>query len=717
MRTDAEKDARLDNTRRLLRPRNVAVVGGQAAAEVVRQCRRIGYDGPIWPVNPRRDRLAGLPCHPDVAALPEPPDATFVAVPASATVDVVADLARRGAGGVVCHASGFAEAGGDGPALQRRLVDAAGDLALIGPNCIGVLNYVDGVALWPDQHGGARVDRGVAILSQSGNIGQNLTMHRRNLPVAYMATVGNGAGTGVAELMDLLAADDRVTAIGLYLEGIGDVASLARAAARAAERGVPVVAVKSGSSELGARANLSHTSSLATPDALCGALFDRAGIARVPDLAAFVETLRFLHVHGPLAGARIASASCSGGEAALLADLAGPRGVSFPPFPDAVRDGLRSGLGDRVTVANPLDYHTYIWGDLAAQTQCFTHLLSSGFDAHLLVLDLPRADRCDPEHWETTLSAFVAARRATGAPATVVSTLPEGMPEELGAGLTADGIAAMRGMPECLSAIRAAATIGAAHNALRASGAAAAVPLPGRRVDRTAIRQLDEPASKSGLHADGVSVPRSQVIDATPGRPDARIAEHAVQAAGEVGYPVVVKAVSATLAHKTEAGAVHLNLRTAEEVRGAVRALRAAGDGAGERILVEAMVTDAVAEIIVGVSMDERFGPALTLGSGGTLVELVRDSVTLLLPTDAGHVRAALGRLRIAELLDGYRGAPPGDVDAAVGTIMAIAGYAERNAHRMVELDVNPLLVRPRGRGAVAVDALIRVDDAHPSPP
>lgn len=689
-----EVQVRTRNTRRLLHPRHVAVVGGDAAAEVIRQCRRIGYAGAIWPVNPRRDRIEGVPCYPDVSALPEGPDAGFVAVPAAATVDVVAELAKRDAGGVVCHASGFAEAGGAGHALQRRLVEASGDLALIGPNCIGVLNYLDGVALWPDQHGGQRVDRGVAILSQSGNIGQNLTMHRRNLPVAYLATVGNGVGTGVAELIDLLADDDRITAIGLYLEGIGDAGALARAAARAARRGIPVVAVKSGSSELGARVNLSHTSSLATPDALAGALFERAGIARVGDLDTFLETLRFLHVHGALPGARIASASCSGGEAALMADLAGPRGVTFPPFPAAVRDGLRSVLGERVTVANPLDYHTYIWGDLDAQTACFTRVLSSGFDAHMLVLDVPRADRCDPGHWRTTLSAFVAARRATGAPAAVVSTLPEGLPEPLGDELTAEGIAAMRGMTACLEAVRASAAIGAAQRALRGTDTDGA-PLVGRAVNRAGLRRLDEAASKAELRAAGLPVPPGRVVD--PG--------HAVEAACDVGFPVVVKAVSAELAHKTEAGAVRLNLRTAEDVRAAAGELA----GLGGRLLVEPMIGDALAELIVGVSMDERFGPALTLGSGGTLVELVRDTVTLLLPAGAAQVRAALGRLRVSELLSGYRGGPPGDVEATVDAVTAVARYAERNAYRLVELDVNPLLVRPRG--VVAVDALIRFDD------
>jgi acetyl-CoA synthetase len=381
-------------------------------------------------------------------------------------------------------------------------------------------------------------------------------------------------------------------------------------------------------------------------------------------------------------------------------------------------------------VANPLDYHTYIWGDLDAQTACFTRMLSSGFDDHVLVLDVPRADRCDPRHWETTLAAFEAAHRATGGPSTVVSSLPEGLPEALGDRLTAAGIAPMRGMTAYVEAVRAAARVGAAQRGPRTGPAA---PLPGRAVDRTRVRLLDEVASKAELRAAGVPVPEGRVVrtgqDAGPGAGDGAardgwagaasgVGEWAAAVAADIGFPVVAKAVSAALAHKTEAGAVRLGLRSTDEVRAAAAELAEVsavsggpgGDGGGA-VLVEAMATDTVAELIVGVSMDERFGPALTVGSGGTLVELVRDSVTLLLPADRAAVRDALGRLRVSELLAGHRGGPPGDVDAAVDAVMAIAAYAGGNAGRLVELDVNPLLVRPRG--VVAVDALIRFDDGE----
>ena len=199
---EADLARRRANFQRLLRPRHIAVFGGRPAAEVVRQCRRIGFTGEIWPVHPRHDEVHGLRCVRNVAELPEAPDASFIALPRETSVEVVAALAQRGAGGAVCYASGFAEVGAEGVLLQQQLVDAAEHMALVGPNCYGVLNGLDGAALWPDEHGGRRVERGVAIIAQSGNIGLNLTMQRRALPIAYLLTLGNQAGIGLAEAIE-----------------------------------------------------------------------------------------------------------------------------------------------------------------------------------------------------------------------------------------------------------------------------------------------------------------------------------------------------------------------------------------------------------------------------------------------------------------------------------------------------------------------------------
>jgi acyl-CoA synthetase (NDP forming) len=676
--------------RRLLAPRHVAVFGGGAAAEVVRQCRKLGFAGEIWPVHPRHQFLEGLPCYPDVAALPTAPDASFIAVPRQGTIEVVGALAARGAGGAICYASGFAEVGGEGIALQQQLVTAAGDMALLGPNCYGMLNYLDGVALWPDQHGGQRLARGVAIVTQSGNIGLNLTMQTRGLPLACLITVGNKAGASIEAIIDALLLDPRISAIGLHIEGLDDVAAFSRVALQALRQRVPLVALKAGSSALGAQITMSHTSSLAGPDALYQALFQRCGVARVHDLAGLLETLKLLHVHGALPGRRIVSASCSGGEASLVADLAQARGLDMPALPAPAHQRLHAVLGNKVNVANPLDYHTYIWGDLAAQTECFAGLLDCRFDAHLLVLDFPRQDRCTSASWQTTVDAFVAAHEGHGARGLVVSSLPEGLPESVASQLLARGLAPMQGLADCLDAISHAAHIGQAQ-----AGVTQARPLA-TLVPRAAgrARLLDEASAKQALARFGLPVPKSRVLDRT----------QALPFAAALGYPVVVKAVAPTLAHKTEAGAVRLNLMNAAEVEAALAAMAPLSD----QFLVEQMVRGALAELLVGVQHDPQFGLTLTLGAGGVFVELLRDSVTRLLPLSRAELLQALQGLAMWPMVTGYRGRAAGDVEAVLDAIEAIIAYATAHADRLLELDVNPLLVLPQGQGVLAVDALIR---------
>lgn len=679
-----------ENLRRLFAPQQLVVVGGNAAEAAVRSCRAIGYQGDIWPVNPRRSRMDGLECFPDLSTLPGVPDAAFVSVSREQTIPVVAELARLGTGGVVCHASGYAEDGVHGRELQQDLVVAAGEMALIGPNCLGLLNYLDGAALWPEQHGGCRVDRGVAIITQSGNVGQNLTMQRRSLPLAQLVTVGNRAVTGVLDVVEAMLDDSRITAIGLQLEEIPDVARLSRVALEALRRQVPLVVLKSGSSELGARVTLSHTSSLAGSDVLCDALFRRLGIVRVDRVEVLLETLKFLHTHGALLGNRVASASCSGGEAAYVADLAHRGGVELPDFPAATVDRLHEVLGDRVPVRNPLDYHTYIWGKQDSLTECFSAFLGSGADAHLLVLDFPRPDRCETHEFETVVQAFFTAHRATGSRACVVSSLPEGLPEDVGRRLMVAGIAPMQGIADCLAAIAAAHQVGAAQ-----AGVSKILPVEvGAVAVRTSspIEQLDEVEAKRSLRAFGVDVPAGAVA-----------ARGSVgELAARIGFPVVLKALSTTLAHKSEEGAVCVKLTSEAEVERAATGM----SGLSDRFLVESMVEGALVELIVGIHRDPQFGLAMTIGTGGVLVELIKDTVTLLLPATAADIRDALSSLRMWPLLHSFRGRSA-DVNSIVDTVSCIVDYARDHADRLLELEVNPLLVLPDR--AVAVDALIRL--------
>jgi len=669
---------------RLLRPASIAVVGGKPAAEVVRQNRRMGYGGAIWPVHPKAQSVEGLPVYRALSDLPGVPDAVFLAVNRYATIDYVRDLAAMGAGGVVSYAAGFAETGAEGQALQAALRDAAGDMLVLGPNCYGLINYLDGALLWPDQHGGRRVERGVAIVTQSGNIGCNITMQRRALPIAYLVTMGNQAVVGLSAAIETLAQDARVTAIGLHIEGIGDAAAFARAVAVARSHGKPVVVLKTGGSAAGARLTVSHTASLAGADGVVSAFLKRLGVARVASIPVLLETLKLLHVYGPLSGGDIASMSCSGGEAALIADRCEGRHIRLRPLDEAQTRSVAATLGELVTVSNPLDYHTFSWANGPALTATFTAMLACGFDLTALILDYPRGDRCDAADWVVASDALVAAHRATGRPAAIIATLPECLPEDRSAALLDAGVVPLHGMDEALAAIEAAMRI-----------AAGEPPLTGGASGGGAV-MLDEVRSKAALAEHGVTVPAHRI---------ARSADEAVEAAATLGFPVVLKAVSDTLAHKSERGAVRLNLRDEDAVRDAARSLAALGN----TLLIESMVTDAVAEIIVGVARDAAIGPYLLLGSGGVLAELVGDTAILMLPASEYEIRSALAGLKVAALLAGHRGKPEGDIGALVATVLAIQDYAIADLHRLLELDVNPVMVRPRG--AVAVDALIRLKE------
>lgn len=673
---------------RLMRPASIAVAGGGAwCANVISECRKIGFSGPVWPVHPSRSEIAGLPAYPSVAALPGAPDATFIGVNRQASIDTLAALAARGAGGAVCFASGFREAAqetGDGPALEAALVAAAGAMRILGPNCYGFLNLLDGAALWPDQHGALRVDRGVALITQSSNIAINLTMQTRGLPIAYVVTAGNQAQTGLAEIARTLLEDARVTALGLHIEGINDLAGFEAMAAMARAAGKPIVAVKAGASDQARRAAVSHTGALAGSDAGADALFARLGIARVTGLAELLETLKILHVTGPLAGNTIASMSCSGGEAGLMADTAARAGLICPPLTAYQSADLRAALGPKVALANPLDYHTYIWGDQAAITRTFSAMMAPHLAMGVVVLDFPRPDRCDGTAWDLVVNAVADTMAASGRPMAILSSLPETLPEAVATNMIARGIVPLAGMAEGLAAIAAAARIGAA------GPVGQPLIVPGR--DPVSPRLLTEADGKAILAAHGVPVPRGATATA---------AHQAAAAARALGMPVVLKAMG--VAHKTEAGAVALDLATPEAVAEAARRM---GGGA---FLVEEMVTGAVAEILVGVIRDPAHGFVLTLGAGGVLAEITGDTASLLLPVTQQDIVAALDRLRIAPLLRGYRGQPPADLAGLVAAILAVQDCAIAYQASLLELEINPLIVTPDR--AVAVDALIRLGE------
>jgi len=686
-----------ENLSRLLAPQSIAFIGGSFAAMAIRRTVELGYEGDIWPVNPKLDELEGFPCFKSVDDLPAAPDSAFVGVRRELTIDIVRKLSAIGAGGCVCYAAGFAEIGGDGIELQQQLIDAAASMPLVGPNCFGFINFAARCSLWPYIFGGEPAEHGIALISQSGNIGMNLTMNRRSVRFTHVIGAGNQAMLGPADYVDALLDDDRVDVIGMYIEGFDDVNAFAKAAQRALEKGVPIVVLKVGKTEASAKQSSSHTSSLTGSDELYDAFFDRLGVVRVDSLNRLLETLKILDLAAPLTGRNIVSLSCSGGEAAIIADFLPAVGLETRAFSEAQVADFERQFPEWVTVSNPFDYNTSIWGNWKALEHCFTTSMQGNHDAAFLVCDYPSIDSPEADEWLSVADAFAAAHETTGKPCFIICTISELLPEAVRIRMLQRGVVPLQGLEDGLYAYAAAA-----HYYERRPERLSSMTLP-RQLEESqsgGTSTLDEFASKRQLAEHGLSIPDGETGSAAD----------ATEIADRIGYPVVVKAVGADFLHKTDLGAVAVNLADAEAVKQAVAAIMAncaSQDLVVERFLVERMIESPIAEVIIGVKRDDQFGPALVVGSGGILVELVADSQSLLLPVTRDDVGKAIHSLAVSKLINGYRGNVQGDTDALIDAVMSVAAYAEEHWSTLLELDVNPLLVLPAGKGAVAADALI----------
>ena len=691
------------NLTRLLKPQHIAFVGGTDAEIAIGEARRIGYTGNLWPVNRQREQMAGLTCFASVDDLPQAPDAVFLAIPSAAAIEAVEKLRDLGAGGVVCYCAGFSESGEQGAVAEKALIQAAGNMALIGPNCYGLINYLDRVALWPFAHGGESPGSGCAIVTQSGMLSSDLTMSQRSVPLTHMISIGNQAVLSIEDLIDMLSGDERVNAIGLHIEGLKNIGQFSRAAIKAAQSGKPIVALKTGSSSIGQALTTSHTGSLSGEDSLYDALFERCGVIRVNSPAQLLETLKFVCVAGIPNGDRLVGFTCSGGGATMLADNAEPRGLDFPQYSAATAESLRVLLPSIATVSNPLDYTTPIWGQPEKTKPVFAQALADAPDATLLVQDYPAAGLDESRHFYLAdAQAFAEVACRANVPAAVCSTLPENLDQRTRVELIAAGIAPMQGIVECMEAVAGACRWRAKSNQLnvqKPDDLWVASPAD-------TLLALDEHKAKKWLHDAGFDIPPG--LDCQGG--------DLAKSAAQLGFPVALKMLHRKILHKTELGAVHLNLTSAEQVEQAaadmtrnVRALQP--EALSNRFLLEAMQPEPLAELMCSVRGDPQFGYVLTLGSGGAFVELVADVASLLLPASKSEMLALVKKLKVCRVLEGYRGSPSADLDQIVSFLDSIAGWVYDNRDTVIEIELNPVFVY-QDRLCV-VDALLHTTADH----
>jgi acetyl coenzyme A synthetase (ADP forming)-like protein len=691
---------------RILEPHSVAVIGAGRKPDgvghaVVRNLIDGAFTGRVYPVNPNVETLLGLTCSPSVEEIDGPVDLAVLAIPAALCIDAVDACGRKGVNGLVVITSGFAEVGGDGVALQRELVLRAhrGGMRVLGPNCLGVINTASDVSLNATFASRAPVHGGMAFASQSGALGIAVLEQSLNagLGLSSFVSMGNKSDVSSNDLLRYWQQDGQTRAILLYLESFGNPRAFARVAP-VVSRTTPIVVVKSGRSSAGSRAAASHTAALASPDTVVDALFHQAGVIRVDTLEELLDCGQLLATQPALKGHRLAIVGNAGGAAVLAADACDSAGLSVPEFDAATQATLRDIAGPNAGVSNPVDLGA------GATPKLFDDALrivmaSPSIDGAVVIL-APVASAA-PE----AVARAVAGIDTRTRPLVFVHLGVSSAPAELTQG--------SRTIPSYAFPERAVRALGriAEHASWKTRPAGHPPELEG--IDLSAAQAIVKAylAVNDGggwLSPDeSVSMLRAFGI-ATPGEVAASSSAEAAVAAADLGFPVALKVIGATILHKSDVGGVRLDLTTADEVVEAFAAMASHIGDAMEGALVQQMLRGV--ELIAGVVTDPLFGPVVMFGSGGTAVELFGDRVLRILPMTDRDAHEMVRSIRAAPLLFGHRGAPACDVTAVEDVLLRIARLAEE-IPQLAEMDLNPVIASPRG--AVAVDVRIRLIPWH----
>ena len=681
---------------RLLDPKSIAVVGASERAasyggEALLNLKRIDYSGKVYAVNPGRDEVHGIDCFASLADLPEAPDAVIVAIPAEHVAAVIEQAGALGCGGAVVFAAGFSESR-EGEQHQAELIAAAAahDLPVCGPNGNGIVSIASNFALWGDMVG-PRDAGPVALVSQSGNVAVNAIASRRGLRLHTVVSCGNQAVLDAADYLEAFCQLDGVRSVACYLEAEGDGARWCAALEACARADVAVTILKAGSSEAGAAAAQAHTGAVAGDQRVFQAMTEAAGAAWARDPHELLETAKALAVRGRGGlAAGVAVMTCSGGDSSVCADLAAEIGVSLRALQPETIARLEELLPSAATAANPLDYTALLWGDPGAIEGLVRALADDpGIGRVLVLYDQP--DGLDGDAVESWAQAIEGVRAATDCPAQLIvcSTLPELMPDDVAASLIDDGIAALAGLRSGLQAIAELVKEPVAPERIAAIGEACKEAATGAGGE---LEWLSEHDAKSLLSARGLAVPDGRV---------AADEDEAVAALGQLGGRVAIKLSGRDLRHKSELGALALDLQNEADVRAAYARLSVLPAASSASVFVEAMAEPGV-EMIVAARTDSVV-PALIVGLGGIWTELLSDAAVIPLPASAAEVEAAIRGLRGAALLDGGRGS----VKLAIGALAEFAaGVGELLLEDRLELiECNPVIVSEHG--AVAADALI----------
>jgi acetyl coenzyme A synthetase (ADP forming)-like protein len=706
-----ERLAAAQSVRGFLETRAVAVVGasrhaGTIGAALIANLTSAGFTGSIYPVNPQATTIAGLTAYPRVSAIGAPVDLAVIAVPAGAVEEVVADCAHAGVRGVVVISSGFAEASPAGKEAERRLTGRvrASGMRMVGPNCMGILNTDPRIALNATFAPTCPPPGNVGMLSQSGALGIAVLDYARrlNLGLSTFVSVGNKADVSSNDLLAYWAEDPRTAVIVLYLESFGNPRKFAWLAPEVA-RQKPIVAVKSGRSAAGKRAASSHSAALASLDVAVDALFEQAGVIRTDTLEALFDVVALLATQPVPPGPRVGVITNAGGLGILLADACAAQGLELPELAPATLSTLRTFLAAQAALANPIDMIA------SATPEHYARAIEAvGCDPNvdaLVVIYIPIL---------ATTPEDVAAAVARGAgavpaakPVLSVFLSSRGTPPVLSTG--------PRGrLPSFSFPENAALALAAAERYGRWRARPRGTPLNFTPFARAAIRSVIDRVLAGATGPLWLAPQDLATVLRVAGVEFAEFEQvapsEAVATAERLGYPLAAKAIAPELLHKSNVGGVILGLESAANVAAAVDTLISRMHAIGIRldgVMLQREIAGGI-EALVGVTTDPTFGPLVVCGLGGVLVELLRDAAFHLSPVSDVDAAEMIAKLRASTLLDGYRGAPPGDRDALIQVILRISALVEI-VPELRELDLNPLKVLTPGHGAIAVDGRMRV--------
>jgi acetate---CoA ligase (ADP-forming) len=686
-----------DAVERLIRPRSIAIVGASPDTDKLTgrpfaYLKKHGYQGRIYPVNPRYKTIGDDACYPDIASLPTPPDVGLVLLGSERVTEAVSELSKRGTRAAIVLAGGFGESGPEGRARQAKLKEAAGPMRLLGPNTIGLVNVTDGIMLSASaalELEGISAGK-IGLVSQSGGILGSVLSRAvgRGIGFSRLIATGNESDLGVSEFIDFLVDDPATDVIALYLEGVRKPEAFREAAIRAARAGKPIVAFKVGRSESGIRSAVSHTGALAGSDRAYDALFKQLGIIRAQSFADLLDLPLALSAGYRLRGRNLAIVTSTGGAASLVADAAGVAGFNTPAPDQATASKLKKlDIKDAVLDGNPIDVTLAGVKSALMQSVIDTVLESEMFDAVTVVVGSSSLHEPD-----IVTGPLMRAAEKSDKPI-LVYVSPDA--PHIVQHLNRSGIPAYSAPESCATALTG--LLRTTHRPIGSASSAIKAPTIGVEL-RTG--PLNESESKTLFAEFGIRA-TDEIVASTPAEAQA--------AARKLGGPLVVKVLSRDVLHKTEIGGVAVNIPAENVARACedmAKRFQAAGKGKLDGFLVQEMVSGGL-EFLLGYSRDEQLGAAVLIGLGGVMTEIFKDTAMRLVPVSEQDARDMIAELKSAILLHGFRGRPKADVEALVGAIMAFSNMIEQLGEQLSEAEINPLFVLPEGAGVRAADGVV----------